>query len=166
VGLGEFGRAAGERTLAIADAFRRSGVKCTVSDNLAETRWRKLVWNIPFNGLSIAAGGLTTDCILAQPELLAEVHALMREVQSAAAAHGHDIPDAFLDRQITITAPMGPYTTSSLVDFLAGRSVEVEAIWGEPLRAARAANVPVPRLEALYARLCEICGSDGAVRGG
>ena len=48
---------------------------------------------------------------------------------------------------------MGAYQPSSLVDYRAGREVEVEAIWGEPLRRARAKGVPVPRLAALYERL-------------
>jgi 2-dehydropantoate 2-reductase len=58
-----------------------------------------------------------------------------------------------LDKQIEVTRPMGPYKPSSLVDYLAGREVEVEAIWGEPARRARAAGSPLPRLEALYAQL-------------
>ena len=45
---------------------------------------------------------------------------------------------------------MGAYKPSSLVDFLAGREVEVEAIWGEPLRRAQAAGVPMPRMAKLY----------------
>ncbi len=157
VSLGEFNRPAGDRARTIAAAFQRAGVKCSVADNLAEVRWRKLVWNVPFNGLSIAAGGVTTDRILADPALLAEVHALMREVQAAAAALGIAIPDAFLRKQVDVTGPMGAYKPSSLIDFLEGKAVEVEAIWGEPLRRARAAGVAVPRLEELYLRLREIC---------
>ena len=52
---------------------------------------------------------------------------------------------------------MGAYKPSSLIDFLAGREVEVEAIWGEPARRARAAGVALPRLEALYAELKQQC---------
>lgn len=48
---------------------------------------------------------------------------------------------------------MGAYQPSSLVDFLAGREVEVEAIWGEPLRRAQAAGLAMPRLAELYATL-------------
>ncbi len=34
---------------------------------------------------------------------------------------------------IAVTPTMGAYQPSSLGDYLAGREVEVEAIWGEPL---------------------------------
>ena len=157
VSIGELGRPAGERARALGGAFQRAGVTCAVADNLAEVRWRKLVWNIPFNGLSIAAGGVTTDRILADPALVAEVRALMREVQQAAATLGIVIPDAFLQKQIDVTGPMGAYKPSSLIDFLDGKAVEVEAIWGEPLRRARAAGVAMPHLERLYAQLREVC---------
>lgn len=154
--LGEHGRPAAERTRALAAAFTAAGVKCRVVDSLAEARWRKLVWNVPFNGLAIAAGGIATDRILADPALAAEVRALMDEVAAAAAKFGHVIPEEFIQGQIDVTRPMGPYQPSSLVDFLAGRAVEIEAIWGEPLRRARAAGAAMPRLEKLYARLREV----------
>ena len=158
VSIGELGRPAGERARIIGAAFQRAGVKCSVADNLAEVRWRKLVWNVPFNGLSIAAGGITTDRILADPALLAEVRALMAEVQRAAAALGIRIPGDFLDKQVEVTGPMGAYKPSSLIDFLDGKAVEVEAIWGEPLRRARATGVEVPHLERLYKKLRDVCG--------
>lgn len=157
IGIGEFGRPAGARSRSLESAFTRAGVKCQVSDNLMEVRWRKLVWNIPFNGLTIAAGGVTTDRILADPRLLDETRALMREVQSAARALGFEIADEFLQRQIDLTRPMGQYKPSSLVDFLEGREVEIEAIWGEPLRRARTVGVDTPRLAALYETLCRRC---------
>jgi 2-dehydropantoate 2-reductase len=155
--IGEYCRPAAARTRALADAWIRAGVRCSVSDTLAEVRWRKLVWNVPFNGLTIAAGGVTTDRIVGNPELLEEARALMREIQAAAAAHGFRIPDAFLQSQIDVTVPMDAYKPSSLIDFLDGRAVEVEAIWGEPLRRARAAGVDTPHLAALYARLRQMC---------
>ena len=35
---------------------------------------------------------------------------------------------------------MGAYRPSSLIDFLASRPVEVEAIWGNPLQAGEGAR--------------------------
>ena len=64
-------------------------MKVEVVDSLLEARWSKLVWNIPFNGLAIAEGGITTDRVCADPRLAAEARALMREVQGAAASVRH-----------------------------------------------------------------------------
>lgn len=151
--LGELNRPAGARAQAIAGWFQRAGVNCQAVDSLAQARWRKLIWNVSFNGLAIAAGGITTDRILANPVLAKEVRALMDEIAGAARRFGHVIPEEFIQGQIDITPPMGAYQPSSLVDFLAGREVEVEAIWGEPLRRAQAAGLELPRLAALYAEL-------------
>lgn len=151
--LAEFGRRPVERTRQLGLRFEAAGVKNRIAANLLEARWRKLVWNIPFNGLAIARGGITTDKLCDDPALAAEVRELMREVQHAAAAFGFAIPDEFLKLQFDVTPPMGAYPPSSLVDYLAGREVEVDAIWGEPLRRAEAAGVAVPRLAALHAEL-------------
>lgn len=153
--IGEFGRAPGPRVHALAAQFEAAGVTMRVADNLLEARWRKLVWNVPFNGLSVA-NNLTTDHLCARPELAAEIRSLMREVQQSAAAFGFVIPEAFLAEQFSVTPPMGAYQPSSLVDFRAGREVEIEAIWGEPLRRARSVGVSVPRLTALYERLKQV----------
>jgi 2-dehydropantoate 2-reductase len=157
--LGEFGRPQAERTRGLAAQFEAAGVEARVVDNLDSARWHKLVWNVPFNGLSIAAGCISTDRICADPALLAEVRALMDEIRGVAAALGHEITDRFLQAQIDVTPPMGAYRPSSLIDFQAGREVEVEAIWGEPLRRGRAAGASLPRLALLHALLRSLAGS-------
>ncbi|MBS0661699.1 MAG: 2-dehydropantoate 2-reductase [Verrucomicrobia bacterium] len=151
--VGELLGPARERTRAVAALFTSAGVRCTVDDRLEEARWRKLSWNIPFNGLAIAAGGLTTDRLLADPRHVARIRVLMDEVAAAARALGHDIPAAFLQRHLDQTPKIGAYRPSSLVDHEAGRPIELEAIWGEPLRRGRRAGVDLPELAALYAEL-------------
>jgi 2-dehydropantoate 2-reductase len=156
--LGEFGRPAGDRLHEIVAMFAGIGVKTREVDRLAEARWQKLVWNVPFNGLAIARGGIATDRILATPSLAAEVRPLMDEIASAARHFGYEVSESFIQSQIDITPGMGAYRPSSLVDFLAGREVEVETIWGEPLRRAQAAGLATPRLAALYAELKRLTG--------
>jgi 2-dehydropantoate 2-reductase len=153
VTMGEFGRPVSERVRRLVALFQRAGVQCEAVDDLAEARWRKLVWNIPFNGLTIAAGGVTTDRILATPRWEQEARALINEVIAAAARFGHVIPADFIEQQFAHTRRMGAYQPSSLIDYLAGREVEVEAIWGEPLRRAQAAGAALPHLEELYTTL-------------
>lgn len=151
--LGEFGRPAGDRARALAELLASAGMKLRVVDRLAEARWQKLIWNIPFNGLAIARGGITTDRILDDPVIAAEVRPLMDEVAAAGRALGFEVTEKFIQAQLDVTPPMGAYAPSSLVDFLAGREIEVDAIWGEPLRRAQAAGLPMPRLARLYREL-------------
>ena len=148
--IGEFGRPAGARTRQVARLFEKAGVKCDAQENLEELRWKKLVWNVPFNGLAIAAGGITTDILIGDEGLRSLARRLMEEVVEAAAKFGHVIPRAFLDQQFERTVKLGKYSPSSLIDFREGRSIELEEIWGEPVRRAKSVGVPVPRLEMLY----------------
>jgi 2-dehydropantoate 2-reductase len=151
--FGEYRRPAGDRVRAVAKMFADFGVGTRVVDNLAEARWQKLIWNVPFNGLSIAAGAIPTDRILADPTIQAQVRPLMDEIAAAARHFGYRVSEEFIQAQIDITPGMGAYRPSSLVDYLAGRKVEVEAIWGEPLRQAQAAGLAMPRLAELYRTL-------------
>jgi 2-dehydropantoate 2-reductase len=50
---------------------------------------------------------------------------------------------------------MTKYRPSSLIDFQEGREVEIEPIWGEPVRRAEAAGLEMPGVRALYEELKE-----------
>lgn len=153
VSLGEFNRPSAPRTHAIQEALASSGIKAKVVENLMEERWRKLVWNIPFNGLAVAKGGITVDQILAKPALQQECRDLMGETIETANALGFALDTGYADIQIEQTKSMGDYRPSTLIDFLAGSELEIEPIWGEPLRAAQKVGVPTPHLAALYQEL-------------
>jgi 2-dehydropantoate 2-reductase len=148
--IGKFGKPAGERTQAVASLLRRAGVKCNAQDNLEAQRWHKLVWNVPFNGLAIVAGGITADVLIADEGLRLLARRLMEEVVEAAAKFGHEISRSFVDLQFERTAKMGAYRPSSLIDFEEGRDMEIEEIWGEPVRRAKSVGAAVPRMEMLY----------------
>ncbi|MBU61839.1 MAG: hypothetical protein CMI26_04985 [Opitutae bacterium] len=157
VQFGQVGQSLTNKACEILDAFAVAGVDAREAASLDEALWRKLCWNVPFNGLSVTAGGITTDKILADAELAGCARSLMEELQKAAAEVGIEIEDRFLDHQFTLTEPMGPYKPSSLIDFLAGREVEVDAIWGEPLRRGEASGVAMPELQKLHEELLSIC---------
>ena len=137
----------------VVEIFNRAGVLTSHAEKLDSALWRKLCWNIPFNGLSIAAGGITTDKILAQSDLLTRTQVLMEEVRAVAALSGHSISNEFIKGQFTVTKKMGAYKPSSLIDYLAEKPVEVESIWGEPLRRGRALGADMPELAKLYSEL-------------
>ncbi len=149
ISIGEFGLPATARVRAIAAAFCAVDVTAEAVENLAGERWRKLLWNIPFNGLSIAARANVAE-VLSNPGLRTLARAIMDEGLDAARRLGHDIPESFADWQIERSDSMGPYRPSSMIDYEAARPVEVEAIWGEPWRQGVAAGATMPRTEALY----------------
>lgn len=145
-------RVSGARAAATraCEVFNACGIDCTFADSITAVRWKKLVWNIPFNGLAILGGGIPTNQILADPPLHALACSLMSEIIGISNHLGHLLPDTFVQDQIAATETMRDYRPSSMLDFVAGRDVEVEAIWGEPWRRALAAGIQAPRLETLY----------------
>jgi 2-dehydropantoate 2-reductase len=154
--IGEFNRLPLERTHQIVAEFLAAGIKCRVVQDLALEHWRKLVWNIPFNGLSILAGGIDTGAILADVALRRATLALMHEVIESANKCGHALESAVAVEQMRRTETMGPYKPSTLLDWEAGEPLEIEAIWGEPLRRAAAAGSETARLEIIYALLKQV----------
>jgi 2-dehydropantoate 2-reductase len=154
VELGEYAGGATERTREVGRVFEAAGVKTKVSESLLAARWRKLVWNVPFNGLSVALGGVTSDETLREPVNEARVWALVNEVQAVAKAEGVEIEEAFIRDQVERTRGMR-YKPSTMLDWLAGRPLETESIWGEPLRRARIHGVATPELARLYADIMQ-----------
>ncbi|GAB4215543.1 MAG: putative 2-dehydropantoate 2-reductase [Synechococcales cyanobacterium] len=140
------------RVAAIAEIFQAAGIPTQVMTDLLLCRWQKLVWNIPFNALAVLLSA-QTDAMMRDPELVALIQEVMQEVQQTAAAYGREIPNTFVEGRLEHTRRMQPYTPSTQVDFAAGRELEVEAIWGNPWRAAQQKGIPTPHMAMLYRQL-------------
>jgi len=137
----------------VVDDFAPTNIPFEAAPDLPLARWKKLVWNVPYNGLCVTEQ-TTTDVLMDTPEHLAHVTALMREVQSAClAVTGRSIDDAHVEKMLDNTRKMTPYKPSMLLDCEADRPLEVEAILGEPTRQAEAGRCAVPHMRALYERL-------------
>ncbi len=156
VSIGHFEDDPGELAL-LAQLLESGGIEVTVAPNLRYARWEKLCWNIPFNGLSVAAGGVGTRAIVEDPALRATAERAMREVVAIAnadlAAAGSEARlagDAVVGWMFAQTDTMGDYRTSMVIDYVAGRPLEVESILGEPLRRAAALGVAAPTIATLY----------------
>ena len=141
------------RAQSVAQLFEKAGIRCSVAPSVGSARWYKLVWNVPFNGLSISEGGIDTAQILANPKLYAEALTLMNEVMAASTALGFPQDPEHPKQEIARTQKMGAYQPSSLLDYLAKKPVELESIWGEALRQGTAAGAAMPRLQKLYEHL-------------
>lgn len=133
--------------------MQSAGIDANWSDDLAKTRWRKLMWNIPFNGLSVVLDASTDRIIGSQPgrDL---ANQLIAEVYAGAAACGVEIDEKAIRATMEHTETMVPYDSSMRLDFLAKRPMEVEAIFGNPLRAIgdRASEI-APSISMLYQQL-------------
>ena len=166
--FGEFQRWPEPRTHDLASLLRHAGIPCQVADRLDRAHWLKLVWNIPFNGLGVASTAgyesvlsgvvpadaglspvLATDALLNDPRWHALVLALMREVIAIANQLGLEIPLEYAEQECVRTVGMGAYRASTLIDFERGHPLELDSLFFEPLRKARACGISTPHLERL-----------------
>lgn len=155
VRLGEFRGGGSAWTEQLAVTFSAAGIPCAAVADLCRARWEKLVWNIPFNGLCALTGKDVTE-ILATPACRAEVREMMLEVSAGANTQGLSTPldgATFAEKMLLATDAMDHYRPSMMLDRLAGRPVELQAIYNEPLRRAARCGVTMPRVQLLAALL-------------
>lgn len=136
----------------IGVSFERAGIPIELCEDLLLARWKKLIWNIPYNGLSVVLNARTDEIMNSQDiRILAEE--LMWEVVEGAKAYQRIIPEAFVQKMLDHTQKMKPYRTSMKIDYDDKRPLEVEPIVGTPLRKAQQAGVELPKISMLYRQL-------------
>ncbi|QXI27144.1 putative 2-dehydropantoate 2-reductase [Pseudomonas vanderleydeniana] len=135
-----------------AGLFRQAGIESQAMANLEQARWQKLVWNVPYNGLSVLLRASTTPlmCDASSREL---VQALMAEVVQGAQACGYVLPAGYAEHLFKVTEKMPDYWPSMYHDFSHKRALELEAIYARPLAAALEAGCELPKIRALYQAL-------------
>ncbi|MCE9501149.1 MAG: 2-dehydropantoate 2-reductase [Leptospira sp.] len=133
----------------IAEIFSKAEIPVETSADLRYLRWLKLLWNIPFNSLSVICNRATTDKIIRNKNTYELAEELMNEVLLIAKKEGSRIPASEIKAMLERTKKMKPYKTSMLLDFEKGNRMEVDAIFGEPLRIAKKLKVKTPVLETV-----------------
>lgn len=135
----------------VAD-FRKAGID-TFEVDYEEARWKKAVWNMPFNGMTVALD-TQTDRLLAHPATMSLIRSEMMEVIGAAQALGVSNIDAtFADEMIEETLTMVPYSPSMKLDYDFRRPMEIYYLYTRPIEEARKAGYAMPRLQMLEAQL-------------
>ncbi len=142
-----------------ANLLRSAGLDSTPMHDLTQTRWKKLVWNVPYNGLSVLLDA-DTRRLMGNPDSRVLIGDIMQEVVQAAQALGHGMPEQYASKLLAATERMPDYLPSMYHDFVQGRPAELHAIYEAPLAAADAAGFDMPKVRALYQalRFIQACG--------
>lgn len=118
-----------------------------------EARWRKLLWNMPFNGLSVALH-TDTDALVRNAATRRLLRAMTQEVIDAAHAVGvKGLTDHDADAMIEMTTKMRPYKPSMRLDWDYHRPMEVYYLYTRPIEEARKAGQDMPLHRMLEAEL-------------
>ena len=135
----------------IAD-FIEAGIK-TAEIEYNEARWKKAVWNMPFNGMTVVMNAQTNE-LLAHPATMQLIRRQMLEVIGAAKALGvKNIDESFADKMIENTLNMTPYSPSMKLDYDFHRPMEIEYLYSNAIAEAHRIGYSMPCLEMLEAQL-------------
>ena len=141
-----------ESVQAVAAEMRMAGIEAGIVE-YNEARWKKAVWNMPFNGLTVALHA-QTDQLLANPATRQMVREMMKEVVGAAQHLGvKNIDETFVEKMIAMTDEMTPYSPSMRLDYDFHRRMEIDYLYTRPITMAREAGFAMPKLEMLEAEL-------------
>ena len=133
--------------------FQNAGVDCQFTGDIIFDRWRKLLWNLAYNTVSVIGGNLTTAQMCDHGRVEELCRTLMLETCAVARACGVQLDAAHAEAQIEFTRNFPPYKTSTLQDFESGRPLECEAIIGNAVRLAAKHGVNVPAMNCCYTLL-------------
>jgi 2-dehydropantoate 2-reductase len=132
--------------------FESSKVPVTLTANLGESRWRKLLWNIPYNGTSVILKADTKQ-IMDTPSSRRIIRKLMDEVVAGAGSCGYAFEDDAVEKMMAYTDRMIPYEPSMKLDYDQKRLMEIEYMYLRPLAAAKGRGVSLPTIEMLADQL-------------
>ena len=131
---------------ALAQAFEAAGVAAQVTERIRDLIWEKLAFNLSAGPMCVLtespvkATHEEAACIAASRLVLAEAAALI-------AAMGCTAP-LDVERIVASNMTLG-HRPSILQDLMAGRQMEVDALYSVPLELARTAGVATPTLDLL-----------------
>jgi 2-dehydropantoate 2-reductase len=146
---------------ALAASFEAGKVPCKLTENVIGARWQKAVWNAVFNPISILGGVLDTSAMLRTDADVAFARSAMQEVCDVAGAAGHPQSPNLIEQMLATTRAMPAYKSSMALDYENRRPMEIEAILGNTVRAARKVGVATPNLDAIYALAKMVAGKSG-----
>ena len=152
INIGNYSCKQQEKIDEVVDDFRKAGVDANEVEYL-EARWKKAVWNMPFNGMTVALN-TQTDILLQHPSTLQLIKDQMMEVIEAAQACGvKNIDESFAEKMIYNTVHMTPYSPSMKLDFDFKRPMEINYLYTRPTEKAREAGYQMRKLEMLEQEL-------------
>lgn len=138
----------------VANDFNHAGVETNVLD-LELARWMKLVWNIPYNGMTVVLD-TNTDKLMNNPSTYQLIHDIMLEVIRAANHVGKgrfSIPKSYAGEMLDMTKKMTPYAPSMKLDYDNKRPLEIEYIYSRPVSEAQNAGYEMSRVSMLEKQL-------------
>lgn len=137
--------------VAAGEALALAGFTVEYEPRIRDAIWTKLIGNVSANPLSVLTGA-TLDRIMTEPGLCGVTRAMMEEAAMVGTALGAHMTMSIADR-MALGAALGPFKTSMLQDWDAGRPLELDAVVGIVPELGRLAGIPTPTISMILALL-------------
>lgn len=145
----------------ITEDFLVCGIDAKPVENLSFLRWQKLVWNVPFNGLSVVLNSNTAE-LLKQHDSRELIKSIMLEVIAAANACGQSLSPSLAEAMLVNTETnMQDYAPSMKVDYEHNRPLEIDAIYQSMIDRAALSGVDMKLARMLAQQLRYLTHDDG-----
>ena len=136
----------------VVSDFQLAGISAELSSDLRYSRWQKLVWNIPFNGMTVVLN-TTTDRLMANDNTRQLAMEMMLEVIHSANQCGIPLKESLAQEMIDMTMKMKPYAPSMKLDYDFYRPMEIEYIYSRPIQTASKAGFAMHKVSMLEKQL-------------
>lgn len=117
----------------LCDAFNQAGIPTTLTPDIAQELWKKLIINNGVNALC-ALLRVKTGILMHHPKLSSLVFGLMQETAKAARVLHVNISEEDVDAMFELIKGFDSIKPSMLVDLEHGRALEIEEICGVVIR--------------------------------
>jgi 2-dehydropantoate 2-reductase len=144
------------RLAAFTSLLSTGGTPFRVEDDIQVARWSKVVWNVAWNSITTLTMSDTQSWLASSSYAEPRTRKLMEEVVDVARACGVPLGHRLIDDQMEKIKGMAPIYSSMYVDRKEGRKMEVDVIFGVPVRKGRELGVSIPTLETIYALLLAV----------
>ena len=151
--FGEVNGSLSPRGRAIEEAFVSSGIPAELTADIRTGLWSKFLFIATMAGTTAMARERLAD-LMPRPEWRQVVVGCLQEIEAAGRANGVDFPSDIHETTLAyIEENLDDLQASMHTDVMAGRPLELETFTGAVVRAGRAAGVPTPINDVIYAML-------------
>lgn len=151
--FGPLSGAPSPRTEALCAAFQQAGVRASIPADINVAMWEKLAFMATYGGVG-AVARVPAFALRQCNETRTLLARALDEILAVGRARGVKLVESTHSRILSYLDALPDSGTSSLQrDIAAGRPAELEAMVGAVVRMGRAAGVPTPVFEFLYASL-------------
>ncbi len=146
-----------DRLGAMVDEMVSVGLRVKLAQSYNDMRWQKAVWNMTFNGMTVACNAPSAPSLLQDDDTKRTIRAMMSEIVAAANACGASgVNEDYADRMMDMTAKMPQFASSMKFDFDHHKPMELHYLYEKPIEEARRHGCKMPLIEGLAAKLAEM----------